>query len=255
VDVRVTPGVKWLLIANTAAFLPGVIPGISGAYFHLFALNPQLAIGHFFVWQFLSYSFLHAGVFHYAFNMMALYFFGTEVEGSWGTRKFLWLYFLAALGAGLISAPLFYGRSVVGASGAVLALLYVFARMYPQRTILMFFVIPVPAILAVGVIGAISLFSAISGSGGNIAHLTHLGGLFVGWVFYRYQAKVEDYLGGRKQQSLEREWRHRAQEASRKRAFFEKEIDPILDKISQKGLHSLTETEKRKLKQAKEMRQ
>ncbi len=254
-DARLTPGVKWLLIANTVAFLPGLVAPISQSYAHLFALRPEWAVGHLFVWQFLTYAFLHTGPLHYAFNMLALYMFGTDVESSMGTRKFLWLYFLSAVGAGLLSAPLFWGKSIVGASGAILALLYVFARTNPHRTILLFFVIPVPAIAAVWFIGALSLAFALSGSGGNVAHLTHLAGLLVGWAFWRYQGWAQRLLESRKKRTLEREWRERLVFANRKREFYAREIDPILEKISRQGLHSLTAAEKEKLKKAKQMRE
>jgi membrane associated rhomboid family serine protease len=171
--------------------------------------------------------FLHAGLFHLLFNMLALWMFGTELERLWGTRYFLKFYMLTGVGAALLTvvfAYLPFGFSsalrfsiVVGASGAIFGLLLAYGLYFPDRPIYMYLVFPIRAKYFVMIIGAIALYSAL-GSGSGVAGATHLGGLAVGYallksgrihpfaeVKYRYlkwrinrvRRKFDVYSGGR----------------------------------------------------------
>lgn len=179
------------------------------------------------VWRLGTYMFLHAGLWHLLFNMLALWMFGTELERLWGTRYFLKFYFVTGIGAAALTAlfsllPFGFSRqvydaNVIGASGAIYGLLLAFALYYPDRPILMSFLFPVPAKYFVMIIGAIALFSSIDGQSG-IANATHLGGLVVAYLMlksarmhpmseikYRYlkwkinrvRRKFDVYSGGR----------------------------------------------------------
>jgi len=127
--------------------------------------------------------------------MLALWMFGTELERLWGTRYFLKYYFVCGIGAGVLTvlfSLLPYGFAqqlhqsiVIGASGAVYALLLAYALYFPDRPIYMYFVFPIPARVFVLIIGAIAFYSSMSETGGGIANATHLGGLLVGYIYLK----------------------------------------------------------------------
>ncbi len=250
-DDGVTKGVKIIIVINTLLLLPIFIPGISVYFFKLFALTPFLVVRKLFVWQVVTYSFLHAGLFHYVFNMLALYMFGREIEEYYGTKRFLIFYFTCAIFSGIISIPFMWNNTIVGASGAIFGVLYVFAKMFPNRQIILFFLFPVPASIAVWIFGAISLFSALSSSGSNIAHFTHLGGLFTAWVLWRYKNIIEDYFLKRKYRIEESARKVAIKKKINKENYYRSKVDPILKKVSEYGLHSLTNKEKKILSDAK----
>ena len=98
-------GVKLLLIINVAVFLFSTFFGRTGAgrwLFDIFALRPADVLGHFYLWQPLTYLFLHGDIFHILYNMLALWFFGSELERLWGTDKFLRFFFICGVGASLV---------------------------------------------------------------------------------------------------------------------------------------------------------
>jgi membrane associated rhomboid family serine protease len=107
-----TPMVKKLIIVTSAAFLLTYVPlhifnsEIFDLPYAWFALQPDLVIHRFFVWQLVTYLFLHGGWFHIIFNMFALWMFGADLEAKWGSRKFLFYYFLTGVGAGILDVTL-----------------------------------------------------------------------------------------------------------------------------------------------------
>jgi membrane associated rhomboid family serine protease len=143
------------------------------------------------VWQLATYMFIHAGLFHILFNMLALWMFGAELERIWGTRFFLKFYFVTGIGAACLTVlasllpfgpfQQLYASDIVGASGAVYGLLLAFALYFPDRTIY-YIVFPMPARIFVLIVGAIAFFSSLSESGG-VANATHLGGLLVAYIY------------------------------------------------------------------------
>ena len=150
---------------------------------------PTLVLHQFWVWQLATYMFLHGGIFHILFNMLALWMFGAELERIWGTRYFLKFYFVTGIGAGFLTVlfsllPFGFAQQVqhsivIGASGAIYGLLLAYALYFPDRPIYMYFVFPIPAKIFVAIMGAIAFFSSLSEAGG-VANATHLGGLLVG---------------------------------------------------------------------------
>jgi membrane associated rhomboid family serine protease len=157
-------------------------------------LVPQWVVRDLRVYQLVTYMFIHAGLFHILFNMLALWMFGTELERVWGTRFFLKFYFITGIGAGCLTillslmpiGPLsqLYGQDIIGASGAIYGLLLAYAMYFPERRIYMYFVFPIPARIFVLIMGAIALFSSISESGG-VANATHLSGLLVAYLYLK----------------------------------------------------------------------
>lgn len=187
-----TPAIKAIVAANVAAFLISLmIPAIT----LYFGLRPADIFGRLHIWQPITYMFLHAGVFHILFNMLALWMFGVELERTWGSRYFLKYYFVCGVGAAMTTVLLsflpgtfgqqLYASLTIGASGAVYGVLLAYAMYFPNRPIYMYFVFPIPAKYFVAIIGAISLLSSMSGPGGGIAHTTHLGGLLAGYLYLK----------------------------------------------------------------------
>jgi membrane associated rhomboid family serine protease len=220
----VSTTLKALIAANVVMFLVTTFAQSVVAYL---GLVPTLVLHQFWVWQVATYMFLHGGIFHIVFNMLALWMFGAELERIWGTRYFLKFYFVTGIGAGALTVlfstlPFAFAQQVqhsivIGASGAIYGLLLAYALYFPDRPIYMYFVFPIPAKVFVAIIGAIAFFSSLSEAGGT-ANATHLGGLIIGYLFlkgakmhplselkYRYlkwkinrvRKKFDVYSGGR----------------------------------------------------------
>jgi membrane associated rhomboid family serine protease len=188
----VTPAVKLLLIANIAVF---VLEIFAPSLVRLLGLSPQAIFHSGWVWQPVTYMFLHhpGGFGHILFNMLALWMFGVELERLWGTPFFVRYYFVAGVGAALttlivsllpfgFSAQVYYSTTV-GASGAIYGLLLAYAYYYPDRPILLV-IFPVPAKYVVMILGGIALLSSMAG-GSGVAHATHLGGLLAGYIYLK----------------------------------------------------------------------
>jgi membrane associated rhomboid family serine protease len=244
-------GLRFLLIATGIAWVVELLPGVGGLFLQLGELTPFKAVAHLQIWRFVSYLFLHDphSPMHLLFNMLALWMFGIELEELWGTKRFVTFYFLSGVGSGLFSVLSWYSP-IIGASGAILALLTVYACYFPDRTILLFFIFPVPVRFAVLIIGVISLWGAWTGASG-IAYLTHLGGIAVGFLYYKYYSAVTQWRLHRAEPSIKNkptilEFR-RKDNRSDASTSDEEEIDRILDKISRQGMDSLTEKERNKL--------
>jgi membrane associated rhomboid family serine protease len=185
-----TPAVRALMVLNVAGYLLAlVVPAVSIAL----GLVPALVFERWWVWQPVTYMFLHGGLFHLLFNMLALWMFGVDLERRWGTRFFARYYFISGIGAAAttlvvsllpysFAAPL-YGSVTVGASGAVYGLLVAFAMMYPHRPIYLYMLFPIPARIFVLIVGAISFLSSVSEARGGVAHAAHLGGLVAGYLY------------------------------------------------------------------------
>jgi len=185
------PGIKWLLISNTAIFLLQWFAGGSslGVIFRYLALVPEQVVTHLFVWQLATYLFLHGGIWHILFNMLALWMFGTEIEQGWGTRRFLQFYFFCGVGAGLCVVVLNYIASTpnvatIGASGAIYGILLVSAVLWPDRIILFSFLFPIKMKYFVMIIGAIAFLNSFSANTG-VSEFAHLGGMAFGYLFLK----------------------------------------------------------------------
>ena len=180
------PITQALLLLNVAAFFIDQL--IGPVFTRLFALWP-LGSG-FLPWQVGSYAFLHGSFEHLFFNMLGLWMFGSELERIWGPKRFIHFYaasVLAAAAAQLVVTAL--SGSVyptVGASGGLFGLLLAFGMMFPHRTILLFFVVPVPARILVVLYGAFELYQGVNGTQAGVAHFAHLGGMLGGFLMMRY---------------------------------------------------------------------
>jgi len=182
------PVVKNLMIIMGAVFLIQMLVG--GWMEFYFGLIPILVWKEYFLWQLFTYIFLHGGFSHILFNLLALWWFGGELENYWGSKKFLFYFLFCGIGAGICTVlftPDIYQRiPVIGASGAIYGILLAFAWLFPNRPILIYFLFPMPAKYMVIIFGLIEFFSSMGGSGGGVAHLTHLGGLLFGFFYMGY---------------------------------------------------------------------
>ena len=175
----------WLIAINVLTFALGyILPGVGG----YLAMTPFLVLKGAF-WQPFTYMFVHANLTHLLVNMLGLFFFGSTVEKEMGSREFILYYLLTGLLAGVFSlaAYLFTGGAYItllGASGAVFAVLLAYATLEPRSQILIWGIIPVRAPIMVIGYTLIELFSQIFGSKSSVAHLTHLAGFGFGWLYF-----------------------------------------------------------------------
>jgi membrane associated rhomboid family serine protease len=181
-----TRAVKYLLLICVGVFLLQHLAPTAMVF--LFGLVPLLMWKKYFFWQLGTYIFLHGSFFHLLFNLFALWMFGCEIERQWGTRSFLKYFIVTGIGAGICYAVVSPGQRipVVGASGAIYAILLAYGMIFPNRMIYVWFLFPIRAKYFVMIFGAIELYASITGAGGGIAHVAHLGGMLFGYIYMNY---------------------------------------------------------------------
>jgi membrane associated rhomboid family serine protease len=180
-------GIKYLLIWNGIVYLLQKILAHSGFFLEpLFGMVPAY-FWQGYAWQCVTYMFLHGGIFHILINMFILWMFGSDLERILGTRRFIACYFFSGIGAGLLNAVVTPHAPIptVGASGAIYGVLVGYALYFPERRVLLYFLIPIPARVFVIFLGVIALVNSLGQPGGNISHVTHLGGFVFGWLYLR----------------------------------------------------------------------
>ena len=276
---------------NPRILFPIVTFGIIGVNIAIFLFqffgignNPDLARNFVYTFGFIpsefnfltlfSSMFLHGGFWHIAMNMLMLWMFGSELENIWGRKEFLRFYIVTGAGAGVFSlVPYFIGvlsgyrgtiPSIIGASGAVYAILLAYAVTYPDRKVLVYMLVPIKVKYLMLIMGFMTFASV--GNGDGISHITHLGGLVVGWFYLRKNGRyrglnipwrqwlgrvtkirfVNDDAPGRSGPSASKPqqqgW-HRVRSETELR----KEMDALLDKITRVGYENLSNTEKERL--------
>jgi len=157
------------------------------------ALQPSVALAGQNLWTFVTSMFMHAGFGHLFVNMISLMFIGGFVEKLIGKRRFIWLYFIGGLFAGLFFVGIAAVSGIdlnvyaVGASGAIFALGGLLAVLTPRLPVLVFFIIPMPMWIAM-VFLMVVLWALSLGLGLPIGNVAHLGGLIVG-VGYGFYLK------------------------------------------------------------------
>ncbi|MBC8376381.1 MAG: rhomboid family intramembrane serine protease [FCB group bacterium] len=266
-------GVRQLLIANVAIFMLSQMMGMKICA-GWFGLNPHDVIFGLRIWQPFTYMFLHGGFWHIAMNMLMLWMFGSELENIWGRKEFLRFYVVTGAGAGVFSlVPYFIGvlsgyrgtiPSIIGASGAIYAILLAYAVTYPDRKVLVYMLVPIKVKYLMLIMGFMTFASV--GNGDGISHITHLGGLVVGWFFLKKNGRyrglnipwrqwikrfskfrivnndVPGQSGPSASKPQQKGW-HRVRSETELR----KEMDALLDKITRVGYENLSNTEKERL--------
>jgi len=197
-----TKAVTWLVGINTGFYLLRLILGLARLPVDDFtleylALTPALVVRHGWLWQLVTYGFLHFEFWHWFGNMLGLWMFGAAIESAWGTRRFVELFSIGLVGAAITTVALSYShllgnpnRPTIGASGGVFAILIAFGMLFGDNEIMM---IPFPFLIKakyfVGILIVVTLAFAMAG-GGNVAYVAHLGGLLFGWLYVRRGPKA-----------------------------------------------------------------
>jgi len=211
---------KALIITSVVCYLADFILSHLGFQFHgltldeIFGLVPALIKERGWVWQFVTYIFMHGHPLHILLNMLILWYFGAEIEMRMGEYAFLFYFFLCGIGAGLFNFGvnlLFTDVSqlshpIIGASGAIFGILAAYGIFYGNRYFLVFFLFPMKAKYFVLVMAAMELIMGVEANAqDNVAHFAHIGGMFVGAV-YLYFRYVRPQGGNRNsKKDLERE--------------------------------------------------
>lgn len=253
--------IKYILIANVVVFLLEIATtngrGSSDVINYL-ALNRDSLFPGFEIWRVLTYGFCHdtRSLGHIFFNMFILWMFGRSVEPILGSREFLAFYLVSIVISGLCHIAI-SPNPVIGASGGVMAVVFLTAMYYPRMTVLLFFILPIELRWLAVLYAVVDLFGFVNPRGDSVAHFAHLGGAAFG-VAYKY-------FGWNLTHSFQGKWnRFQSNRAVRKsklkvysepntrlsKARLDERVDAILEKISREGEASLTDQERELLKEA-----
>ena len=256
-DRRTTPWVLRLIVANAVVQLLLLTVFTSAAVPALLAFDPSTAFER--PWTWVSYMFVHSGLWHLAFNMLMLYVLGPAVESRMGSRAFLLYYLYCGVGGAAAALALsgFHAGPIIGASGAVLGVAMAFAMLWPEAEMLVFpFPFPVRAWMFVALLVGLDIFGALSGARDGVAHFAHLGGAAFGFLFFRLQAyhrrtpapvrsPVESAVMAQTGSGERGPGSDLAMPREPEVDPLVVELDRLLDKISAQGLKSLTLAERR----------
>lgn len=247
---QITPMVKYLLLINIVVYLVQVL-ATNELLVRMFSLYPASLLMALQLWRLVTYQFLHGGLFHILFNMLCLFFLGSSLERHWGSKKFLIFYLGCGIAGGLFYLLLVLIRflpalPMIGASGAVLGLLAACAILFPQF-IIFIFLFPVPIRVAAVVFTVIYFVAVITRSPNAGGDAAHLAGMAAGAIYVfspSWRAKFRTKI------------RHstREKKITAERSL-QANVDRILQKVHNSGIHSLTSEEKKLLKKATEAEQ
>jgi membrane associated rhomboid family serine protease len=195
-----TRWVKRLIIICAAVYFLQVVLGAfayqikRGVEVYL-GLVPALVLHYGFIWQLITYSFLHGSLSHLLVNMLTVWMFGSQEEQDWGSSKFLEFYFFCVVGAALVSIVLSYlplpGASptttTIGASGGIFGLLIAFGMLYGDREVFLFpFPFSIKAKYLVGIIIFVVIVATFQPSQSGVSNSAHLGGLLFGFLYIKF---------------------------------------------------------------------
>jgi membrane associated rhomboid family serine protease len=282
---------KWLIILNVLVFVLQLLTRkqIGEWPFVAFAPGPLTealildtqAVMHGQVWRLLTYAFLHDTTVwqHIVFNMLFLWWFGGDLEELYGWKEFLTFYLVSAVIGGMAfeATALMSGRPMycLGASGAVTAVLVLFAFHYPTRLVYLFFVLPVPVwVLVVFQVGQ-DAFYFVGGIRTQTAVAVHLGGAAFAFLYFQGQRRLTNLWPSlrlwqqRRSRPRLRVYREEEeQETPQPQAVavaapparegdvdeqLEAKLDAVLEKVSRLGQASLTDNERQILMRASEI--
>jgi len=266
-----------LIIINVGVFLlQGVFHG-SSQFRELFPLSVE-GLRHGYIWQLLTYQFLHGSLMHILLNCWGIFVFGRVVEQALGRRRFWALYLTSGVAGGILQVVAtlswhgHFGGVVMGASAGLFGLIAAFATMLPHAELMLIFP---PVTLKAKTLLTISAGMAIAGMlfpnllgviglGANVAHAAHLGGMLGGVIYIRMlrqrsgawpgeppapRARPLFGFGSGKPAKPGGSTIIEVEEVSDD--YVANKVDPILDKISKHGIHSLTERERKTLDEAR----
>ncbi|HEV8335665.1 MAG TPA: rhomboid family intramembrane serine protease [Candidatus Polarisedimenticolia bacterium] len=195
-----TPAVRALIIVNTAIFVfEGLMRlanfgGLDEIFRSFFALQPSLVYGRGYLWQLVTYLFLHGDLSHILINMFMLWMFGVEMERMWGAPRFLRYYFLTGVGAGVVTCFFSPESRTIGASGAIFGVMLAYGMTFPDRQILFWFFFPMKAKHFVLLLAGIELWVSSSFVSDGIGHFAHLGGMLFGYLYLKRAWRLKDWI-------------------------------------------------------------
>ena len=214
--IPLTRTVKRLIIANVVIWFLGIV--LIEQYFLTepkitlwFGLTPLRVLKDYFIWQPFTYLFIHAtNPMHIIFNMLLLWWLGSELELFWGPKFFTLYYFVSGIGAAILytvttsTYALITGRidvlvvPVIGASAAVFGLLVAYGLIFGERVVLFMFFFPMKAKYFVAILGAIEVVMVLNNGliQGKVANLAHVGGLVMGFLFLKVWPYINRRGGG-----------------------------------------------------------
>jgi membrane associated rhomboid family serine protease len=256
---RPARAVKVLLLLNAAAFVLQIFLDRPTPDVGWGAMSASLGVtvsGWWQVWRYVTFQFLHAGVWHILLNMLALYILGSPLERHYGTKRFVVFYLSCGIFAGLAyviigaAAGLPDALPIIGASGGVYGIVLAAAVYFPGfRIIFLFFPVPI-RLAAIVIFGAMLLTVLRAVAAGRadavMSDVAHLGGAVLAaawiWLLPRFRQVRLDARAALNRGAWERKMRDRAEEQA--------EVDRILKKIHDEGIASLSAKEKRYLQEA-----
>ena len=264
-----------LLLANAAVFVVaflgrGIEVNLGAGYGSLTdyisyfgAFMPRVPLE---LWRYVTYMFIHVDFMHFFFNMLMLWMFGSEVAEWMGTRHFVSMYFFCGIFAARFSFFMcllgLTNNPIIGASGALMGIFVAYYKFFPERMLLMFFIIPMKIKHAMWVMIALDIFFANSGD--MIAHFAHLGGVVAGFLYMalyqnspngsllsglsRLFSRNTDKFSGRSSSGSSYEGDNAEEpEVLEGEVFYvdeRKRMDDILKKVEREGIQSLSESER-----------
>jgi len=256
---RPTPGFIWLFTAFLCVFVVQSIFQLAQAvqvttFNEMFALSIS-GIQKGYLWQLLSYGFLHQDIMHLLLNSFLLYLVAYEVEYQVGVRHFLGIFLTGILAGGLLwlgAEHLKAGNPtmvMMGCSGGVFAVIFGFITMFPERPIGLLGGLRAKYLGMI--LTAIAIYFVVFPTN-SVAHMAHLGGILAGIAYLKilsFQWRVDLAISPRRSQNGSR---RRMERAISRTEFINQKVDPILDKIAEKGMSSLSDEERRILDEARE---
>lgn len=222
------------------------------------------------IWRFVTYMFVHVNFWHFVFNMLMLWMFGSEVAEWMGTKHFTAMYLFCGVFAAFFSMVMCWlglsNNPIIGASGALMGIFVAYYKFFPNRTLLMFMFIPMRIKYAMWVMVALDVLMAPSGDG--VAHLAHLGGVVGGFLYmYFFNGGFDKYLGKIRRAGERRKFHTETNSSYRQTKSEEpkepevlegevfdmdedKRMDEILKKVNREGINSLSDSERQFLLRA-----
>lgn len=205
------PAVRTIVIICVAVFL---LAQVMPELIVRFGLIPAFVWRRGYVWELVTYIFVHFQLWHLVLNLFIFWMFGSDLESRWGSKYFVKYFLITGIGAGALSAVADPASHVpiVGASGSIYGLLLAQAVLYPNRTVLFMFFLPMAMKHFVWFLIAMEFMAQLSGSSPGIAHLAHLGGIGVGYLYLKKDDLYRRWRNRYYRRKLERLERDRAQE-------------------------------------------
>jgi len=270
-----------LIIINVIVF---IFQSIS-LYYGLFPIKKYFylniaGISSGYIWQLLTYQFLHGDLFHILINCVVLYFFGRAVEEYLGKIAFLKIYFISGILGGIlqllyikifVSPELAMTVNVVGASAGVFGLIAAFATLFPEQQLTTFIALLIPITMRAKFLLLIEILITLYGlifPVSVVAHAAHLGGIIFGVFYIRWGIRLESYIRSLKHKKIYKKPSYITVPETKTikweiddsiedddlppDEFIKREVDPILDKIAQHGIQSLTDRERKILEKARQ---